>query len=188
MLKKKQLVSLNHWNNLCSKIVLIFKNFFHFKVFTFNAIAKAIFQKIWAFLDSIKYLSLDSWNTTALDGIPDCFLDILGRLKIGFHRAVGPAFAAFCKLFSIEETWLASDFLIGSALGDVHLSFLNWLLFLILMGGLQDILNSCLVSLWLFIPCRGWTGLYGVIIITKEVPFWSTSLVSESAVSVFCLI
>ena len=100
MLKKTQL---NHWNNLCSKIVLIFKHFFHFKVFTFNAIAKAILQKICAFLNSIKYLSLDSWNTTALDGIPDCLLDILGILKIGFHTAVDPAFAAFCKPFLLKK-------------------------------------------------------------------------------------
>ena len=139
----------------------------------FLAIAKAIFHKIEASTDSIKSLSPEcmEYSCYFFVGIPDCFLDTLDRLNIEFLRAVGPALIAFCNPLSIDETWLASDFLIGSALGDVHLSFLNWLLFLILTGGLKDILNSFLISLWLFIPDRGWTGLYGVIIITKEVPF-----------------
>ena len=76
-------------------------------------------------------------------GAHSCYLEMLGKLRM--FRTVGTSFAASLEPLGHRQNVASLSFLMGIGLVDVHLNWLTWFKFLILVGDLLAILRDCLI-------------------------------------------
>ena len=133
----------------------------------YNAsIAKTSSKKIGALICSMKfpspvvalYLYISAIRSCleyfchAWTGAPSCYLDMLYKLQKRICRAVGPSLAAsleplaHCQsVVSLSVFYRKRLFTKGNTLVNVHLNWLNWFHFLILVEGPLGILIGCII-------------------------------------------
>ena len=69
-------------------------------------------------------------------GTPCCYLELLDKLRKRMCGTVGPSLAASLEHLDHRHCSQWKSFSIGIIFADVHLNWLNWFHYLILMGGL----------------------------------------------------
>ena len=122
------------------------------------SIAKAASKKIGALIRSMKYLSTEvalylykstiwpcmEYCCHVWAGAPSCYLELLDKLQKQIFRTVGPSLAASLETLAHRRNVASLSLFLEV---DVHLKWLNWFHFLILVGGLLVILIDCMIFL-----------------------------------------
>ena len=90
------------------------------------------------------------WNLLSCSSISSsCYMDMLDKLQKKLCMTAGPSFIASLETWAHHRNVASASLLPASAgitLVDVHLNWLNWFHFLILMGSLLVILIVCIIS------------------------------------------
>ena len=84
-------------------------------------------------------------------GAPSCYLELLDKLQKWICRTVGSYLAVSLEPWVLRRNVVSLSLFYRFTLVDVHLNWLNWFHFLILMGGLLVILIDCMIFLSPFV-------------------------------------
>ena len=84
-------------------------------------------------------------------GAPSCYLELLDKLQKWICRTVGSYLAVSHEPWVLRRNVVSLSLFYRFTLVDVHLNWLNWFHFLILMGGLLVILIDCMIFLSPFV-------------------------------------
>ena len=126
------------------------------------SIAKSASKKIGALICSVlwsffllRLLSISinlpygyAWNTVVMFGLVllvATWNELLDKLQKRICRTVGPSLAASLEPLAHRRNVASLNLFIGITLVDIHLNWLNWFHFLILVGGLLVILRDCMI-------------------------------------------
>ena len=98
-----------------------------------------------------------AWNAVVISGLVlpvVVWIYMLDKVQKQMCRSAGPSITASFEPLGHRRNVASLSLLIGITLVDIHLNWLNWFNFLILVAGALVTLTDCMIFLSLFLDVR----------------------------------